>query len=73
MTLYDETVKLSDLWEHTKKARKMVGGGNEILLTGLPPVWLYLKISHVLYGKTKRLIYRFPVTGDVEIFDHDSF
>jgi hypothetical protein len=44
-----------------------------VVLTGAGPVWLYLKIAHVLHGKAKRLIYRSPVTGDVIIFDHDPF
>lgn len=46
------------------------GEGNEVVLTGAGPVWLYLKIAHALHGKARRLIYRSPVTGDVVIFDH---
>jgi CRISPR-associated protein (Cas_csx3) len=47
--------------------------GNEVVLTGAAPVWLYLKIAHALHGKATRLLYRSPVTGDVVIFDHDPF
>jgi CRISPR-associated protein (Cas_csx3) len=51
----------------------MAGEGNEVILTGPAPVWLYLKIAHALHGKARKLIYHSPVTGDVVIFDHDPF
>jgi len=44
-----------------------------VILIGAAPVWLYLKIAHVLHGKVKKLIYHSPVTGDVTIFDHDPY
>jgi hypothetical protein len=59
--------------EYVAKALELAGEGNEVVLTGAGPVWLYLKIAHALHGKAKRLIYRSPVTGDVVIFDHDPF
>jgi len=70
--LYDSTerAKLSDLNEYINKARDLAGEGNDIILTGAGPVWLYLKIAHALHGKARKLIYRSPVTGDVVIFDH---
>jgi hypothetical protein len=71
--LYGETAKLTDLPGYVAKALELAGEGNEVVLTGAGPVWLYLKIAHVLHGKAKRLIYRSPVTGDVIIFDHDPF
>lgn len=71
--LYTDTAKLSLLPEYTAKALDLAGEGNEIVLTGAAPVWLYLKIAHALHGKAKKLIYRSPVTGDVVIFDHDPF
>ena len=52
---------------------QLAGEGNEVMLTGPAPVWLYLTIAHALHGKAKKLIYRSPVTGDVVIFDHDPF
>lgn len=64
------TAKLSDLDFYIQKARELAGEGNEIVLTGAAPVWLYLKIAHALHGKARKLIYRSPVTGDVVIFDH---
>jgi hypothetical protein len=65
-----ETAKLSDIGSYTQKAKELAGEGNEVILTGAGPVWLYLKIAHVLHGKAKKLIYRSPVSGDVVIFDH---
>jgi hypothetical protein len=72
-SLYTDTAKLSLLPEYEKKALELAGEGNEVVLTGPGPVWLYLKIAHALHGKAKKLIYRSPVTGDVVIFDHDPF
>jgi hypothetical protein len=71
--LYGETAKLPLLSEYLDKTLELAGEGNEVVLTGAAPVWLYLKVSHALHGKAKQLIYRSPVTGDVIIFDHDPF
>jgi hypothetical protein len=67
------TAKLSELDSYIQKAKEIAGNGNEVVLTGAAPVWLYLKIAHALHGKAKKLIYRSPVTGDVIIFDHSPF
>lgn len=67
---YTTNAKLSELDEYISKAKDLAGEGNEVVLTGAGPVWLYLKIAHALHGKAKKLIYRSPVTGDVVIFDH---
>ncbi len=64
------TAKLALLESYVEKALSVAGDGNEVILTGSGPIWLYLKIAHALHGKAKRLIYRSPVTGDVVIFDH---
>ena len=71
--LYGETAKLHDLPDYTQQAVQLAGEGDEVVLTGAAPVWLYLAIAHALHGKVKRLVYRSPVTGDVEIFNHDPF
>jgi len=70
---YIDTVKLADLDSYIQKATELAGEGNEVVLTGAGPVWLYLKIAHALHGKVKKLSYRSPVTGDVVIFDHNPF
>jgi len=72
-SLYSDTAKLSLLPEYIAKALELAGEGNEVVLTGAAPVWLYLKLAHALHGKAKKLIYRSPVTGDVVIFDHDPY
>lgn len=72
-TLYGEAAKLNELTAYITEALARVGEGNEAVLTGPAPVWLYLKIAHALHGKARKLSYRSPVTGDVVIFDHDPF
>ena len=72
-SLFSETAKLSDLDIYVKKSLEIAGEGNEVVITGAAPVWLYLAISHALHGKVRKLVYRSPVTGDVVIFDHDPF
>jgi CRISPR-associated Csx3 family protein len=69
-TFYKDTAKIANLPEYIKKAEELAGDGNEIVLTGRAPVWLYLKIAHALHGKAKKLIYSSPVTGEIVIFDH---
>jgi hypothetical protein len=69
-TFYTSNAKLSELDSYIQKARDLAGNGNEVVLTGTGPVWLYLKIAHALHGKARKLIYRSPVTRDVVIFDH---
>jgi hypothetical protein len=72
-TLFLGNAKLSELPDYLDKALVLAGEGNEVILTGAAPVWLYLKIAHALHGKAKKLIYHSPVTGDIVIFDHDPF
>ncbi|OGV98080.1 MAG: hypothetical protein A2Z59_11870 [Nitrospinae bacterium RIFCSPLOWO2_02_39_17] len=67
---YTDTAKLSELDTYIQKAKELAGEGNNIILTGSAPVWLYLAVAHALHGKAKKLIYRSPVTRDVLIFDH---
>ncbi len=74
-TLYAENgaAKLFRLSEYEQKARELAGMGNEVILTGQAPIWLYLKIAHALHGRVVKLLYNSPVTGDVVIFDHSPF
>lgn len=71
-TLYAKTgtAKLDNIEEYVKQALSIAGNGNDVIITGPAPVWLYLKVAHALHGKSRKLIYRSPVTGDVIIFDH---
>lgn len=72
-TLYSstETAKLARLEEYEEKARELAGNGNEVVLTGQGPVWLYLRVAHSLHGKVRTLKYDSPVTGSVVVFDHN--
>lgn len=69
--LFKDQAKLAKLDEYIDKALEPAGEGNDVILTGQAPVWLYLTIAHALHGKARKLIYRSPVTGNIEIFDHN--
>lgn len=71
--LFDQLVKLDELLSYIDQAVKMAGQGDDIVLTGKAPVWLYLSVAHALHGLAKKMTYRSPVSGDVVIFDHDPF
>ena len=71
--LYPEIAKLADLPEYINKALELAGEGNEIILTGQAPIWLYLAVAHALHGKAIKLIYSSPVSGEIVIFDHSPF
>ena len=70
---FTDTAKLADLPVYINQALELAGEGNEIVLTGRAPVWLYLSVAHALHGKARKLLYSSPVTGDVVIFDHDPY
>lgn len=72
-TIYGETAKIAELPEYEKKVVEKTGKGNEVVLTGAGPVWLYLKIAHALHGKATILKYDSPATGEVVIFNHNPF
>ncbi len=72
-TFFETNAKLDVLDDYVNQAVELAGQGNDVVLTGAAPVWMYLSIAHALHGKVKRLVYRSPVTGDVEIFNHDPF
>ena len=56
--LFSERARLSELDAYIRKAKELAGDGNDVILTGVAPVWLYLKIAHALHGKAKSLKYR---------------
>lgn len=72
-TLYSDNAKLSELDSYTQRANEIACEGNDVILTGAAPVWLYLKIAHALHGRATSLSYRSPVAGDVLIFDHSPY
>jgi len=63
--------KLADLVTYESHVKERVPPGADVTLTGPAPVWLYLRIAHALHGRARKLIYDSPVTGPVEIFNHD--
>lgn len=69
--IYGETAKLAELELYVQRALTEAGEGDDVVLTGAAPIWLYLKVAHAFQGKARRLFYRSPVTGDVLVFDHD--
>ena len=69
----DETAKLSKKSEYINEAIKLAGKGNNIVLTGKSPVWLYMLVQHELHGITTSLTYDSPVTGKVVVYDHNPF
>ena len=72
-TLYAATgtAKLADLPAYEKAAKEACPSGADIVLTGQAPVWMYLRIAHALHGRARRLVYDSPVTGPVEVFNHN--
>ena len=72
-TLYAATgaAKLAELAAYEARVKKLVPPGVDVALTGNGPIWLYLRLAHALHGRARKLIYDSPVTGPVEIFDHD--
>jgi CRISPR-associated protein Csx3 len=72
-TLYATTgtAKLADLPTYESRVRELVPPGADVTLTGPAPVWLYLRLAHLLHGRARILVYESPVTGPVEIFNHN--
>lgn len=71
--LYSSTgnAKLADLPAYEARVKELVAPGADVTLTGQAPAWLYLRIGHALHGLARKLFYDSPVTGPVEIFNHD--
>lgn len=72
-SLYTDIAKLAELSGYVTRVLELAGEGNEVVLTGQGPIWLYLKVAHALHGRASKLVYASPVTGEVVIFDHDPF
>jgi len=70
--LYSGVAKLDELSNYLERAKELAGEGNEVVLTGQAPIWLYLAVAHAIHGKARRLLYSSPTTGEVLIFDHST-
>ena len=71
--LYGDTAKLDRVEEYVAKAKEIAGLGQDVVLTGQAPVWLYLAVAHALHGVARSLHYKSPVTGRIVVFDHNPF
>ena len=75
-TLYaaTEQAKLADLPKYEQAALAQVPAGADVTLTGRAPIWLYLRIAHLLHGHANVLRYVSPPAGipePLEIFNHN--
>jgi len=66
-----KTAKLAQLPAYEAQVLDLVPPGADVTLTGNGPVWLYLRLAHSLHGRARKLFYDSPVTGPVEVFNHD--
>lgn len=71
--LKDKQAKIDKSEDYIQQVIAKVGQGKDVTLTGSAPVWLYLRVAHALHGKAKILYYESPVTGKVEIFNHNPY
>ena len=65
--LYVGTAKIADLPTMTAGAKWEAGLGNDVVLTGPGPVWLYLNIAAALFWRAKTITYTSPASGDVPV------
>jgi hypothetical protein len=65
------TAKLADLPAYEARVRELAPPGADVTLTGNGPIWLYLRLAHAVHGRARKLFYLSPVTGPVEIFNHN--
>jgi hypothetical protein len=72
-SLHGGQAKLAEVTRYMERAEQMAGYGNEVILTGPAPVWMYLKIAHALHGKATVLKYLSPATGEFVVFDHNPY
>lgn len=63
--------KLAELPAYEARILELTSPGEDVTLTGHAPVWLYLRLAHALHGRARILYYDSPVTGPVEIFNHN--
>ena len=69
----DGQAKLGNLSDYEHLCLQKAGQGTDVVLTGAGPIWLYLRLAHALHGKARSLCYESPVTGRVEIFNHNPY
>jgi len=60
--LYGEQAKRANLPAYLEKARALAGEGNEVVLTGQAPVWLYLKVATHFTTSAGSMVHVAPVS-----------
>ena len=79
--LFSDQAKVDDLPQYINHAVQQAGKGNQVILTGGAPIWLYLSIAHALHGKVNSLVYQSPglvhaesnPEGKLLIFSHNAY
>lgn len=71
--IYGDVAKISENSKYQREVLEIAGNGNDVVLTGPGPVWLYLLLAHALHGKCRSLYYDSPVTGKMIIFNHNPY
>lgn len=71
--LFKGQAKFKDADLYITKVLEAAGEGNDVVLCGPGPIWLYLMISHALHGKVRSLSYSSPVTGEIVIYNHNPY
>ena len=69
--LHKGQAKIAKMDDYLRESKDAAGFGNHVILTGMAPIWMYLKIAHVLHGKAMRLSYDSPSTGMITVFNHN--
>jgi hypothetical protein len=65
------TAKLAELPTYEDEVKRTVPRGVDVTLTGPCPVWLYLRLAHMLHGIARSFRCDPLVTGPVIVFDHN--
>jgi hypothetical protein len=63
-----ERPELALLPKYESMALELASQDNDIVLTGNGPMWMYLRLTHVLHGKCRNLYYKSPAGVPVVIF-----
>jgi hypothetical protein len=67
-TLCGERPSIGLLSEYESLVVKFAGQDNYIVLTGVGPMWLFMRLTHALHGRCMGLSYMSPAGVPVVIF-----
>jgi hypothetical protein len=63
-----ERPELALLPKYESKVLELAGQGNDVTLTGIAPMWLFMRLTHALHGRCRGLSYMSPAGVPVVIF-----